>query len=163
MNATRIQAGSAVEMKFQVDVDGASVPVTEVRLSMKSGRAKVSYVAEYKKNVATFSISELEKYVSPGNIYEYELEVYVGSQYFVPFKGQIELVHPVSVKIESVTVEPVVRQIVAEQVGSVYGKTTGGMDKGGESKRNPFWVAPKMKKSIVGEIRGDIFSRIFNR
>jgi len=115
MNPTTIQAGSAVELRFQVDVDGAAIPITEVRLSIKSGGTKFSYVASYKNSVATFAIVGLDRFVSPGGTYDYDIEVYIGSQYFVPFNGQIELVSPVSVKVQTVAVvEPKVTQIATE-------------------------------------------------
>jgi len=83
------------ELVFTVDVTGTTEPITEVRLTIHDNR-KVSYTGQYKEGRAFFKLDELKKYFKVG-AFKYDLEIFIGKQFFVPLSGQIEFTEPIRV------------------------------------------------------------------
>ena len=97
----RVSMDSNPELIFRVDVSGTTTPMQEIRLSFSSNGRKISYVGDYRDSVATFKLKDIDKFLEAG-VHDYELEAYVGNQYFIPFAGKVELVKPVSVSAQPV-------------------------------------------------------------
>jgi hypothetical protein len=87
---------SKPELIFHVEISGTTTPMQEIRLSFYNDGKKLSYIGDYRDSVATFKLKDIDKFLDAG-MHDYELEAYVGNQYFIPFAGKIELVKPVSV------------------------------------------------------------------
>lgn len=92
-------------LRFQVDIQGASAPVNEVRFTIKNNDKKISYLGEYKGGVAKFNIMDLAKFVNPNQNYFCELEIFIGGQHFAPFSGLFEFVEMVEVKANMIQEE----------------------------------------------------------
>ncbi len=118
MNAIQVKAGVPSQLRFQVDVEGTDTPVREVRLSVMTESLKVGYRGVLKENVAVFTIRDLESHVKLGQAHDFDLEVYVGSNYFAPYSGKIEVVQPVSVSVSEVGSSPMKVEATLNRVDS---------------------------------------------
>lgn len=107
MDTIQIKSGMFSDLKFQVEVDGTSSPISEARLSIVLEDIKISYKGSIKEDVASFKIKDFERFAKAGKDYEFILEVFLGNQYFAPFTGKIELIEPVSVEANMVVTEQV--------------------------------------------------------
>jgi hypothetical protein len=93
----RFNLNEPVEIRFQLEIEGALATINSIRFVILKDKLRLSFVGDYRDKNATFRFSDLEKFLDSG-VYQCELEVYVGSQYFVPFVGHVELVQPVLIK-----------------------------------------------------------------
>ncbi len=116
IKSLEVYAGKAADLKFQIDVEGTPSPTREVRLSVITDSMKISYLGKLKSNVAMFSIIGIENFIRPGQTYDFELEVYIGNQYFAPFTGKIEVVQPFSINVKVVEQEAKVTAAIEEEV-----------------------------------------------
>lgn len=94
--AIKVRLGEA--LKFQVDIQGTSTPVSEARFTIKIGDKKMSYVGEIKNGVVIFELLDLPKIINVGQQYACELELFIGNQYFVPFMAVFEFIEPMEIK-----------------------------------------------------------------
>jgi len=132
METIKVRMNEHPELIFHIDISGTSDPITEVRLTVHDDR-KISYLGKYRDGKAYFHVDEIERYFKAG-IFKYELEVFIGNQYFIPLSGQLEVSdgvkviaqHPERVdetpKIEAqfemrkgLPVEPVVKAAVIDE------------------------------------------------
>ena len=98
METIKVKKNEHPELIFHVDVSGTSDPITEVRLTVYDEK-KVSYIGKYRDGKAHFRVDEIERYFKTGT-FKYELEVFIGSQYFVPLAGDLEVSEGVKIIAE---------------------------------------------------------------
>ena len=98
METIRVKKTDHPELIFNIDISGTNDPVTEVRLTVHDDR-KVSYLGRYRDGKASFHVDEIERYFKTG-IFKYELEVFIGNQYFTPLTGQLEVTDGVKIVAE---------------------------------------------------------------
>jgi len=98
MDLIKTRLDYSPELIFIVDISGTTESVTEVRLSIFD-QTKISYIGRYADGKAFFKLNDPQKYFKLG-IFKYDLEVFIGNQYFVPLSGQIEFTEPVKVTAE---------------------------------------------------------------
>lgn len=98
METTKVRINSHCDMIFNIDVSGTNELITEVRLTVHDDK-KISYIGTYRDGKAIFKLKDLERYFKSG-AFKYELEIYIGNQYFVPLSGQIEFTEPIKVIAE---------------------------------------------------------------
>jgi len=110
MDLIKTRLDYSPELIFIVDISGTTESVTEVRLSIFD-QTKISYVGRYADGKAFFKLNDPQKYFKLG-VFKYDLEVFIGNQYFVPLSGQIEFTEPIKVTAErgDITTPPVTFQ-----------------------------------------------------
>ena len=117
METIKVKINEHPELIFHIDISGTSDTITEVRLTVHDDR-KVSYLGKYRDGKAHFHVDEIERYFKTG-IFKYELEVFIGNQYFIPLAGQIEISDGVKVTAEKeqLKIEPKIEaQLIDEKV-----------------------------------------------
>jgi len=119
MDLVKTRLDYSPELIFVVDVSGTTELITEVRLSIISDLKKIGYVGRYVDGKAIFKLNDLQKYFDIG-VLKYDLEVFIGNQYFVPISGQIEFTEPVRVTAEK---EVITTPPVTFQAGLVMAKS----------------------------------------
>jgi hypothetical protein len=91
VNAIELKANAVSELRFQIDVEGTTVPITDLRLSIVSESMIVSFKGVLKENVAVFKVRDAESFLPARKELPLQLEVFIGSQHFVPFVGKAAL------------------------------------------------------------------------
>lgn len=92
----KFNLNESIEFSFQLDIEGALATINSVRFVIIKNDLRLGFVADYKDKNAIFRFTNLGRFLDAG-IYPCELEVYIGSQYFVPFQGQVELTKPITI------------------------------------------------------------------
>jgi hypothetical protein len=100
MSEILIKSGTPTELKFNVAVEGADAPVSEVRFTVPlKHELKLSYQGNVLGESVDFNVEGLEKHLSKG-IHDFFLEVFVGNHYFVPYSGKLKLEEQLMVKAD---------------------------------------------------------------
>lgn len=171
MNVIQIKSGVVSQLRFQVDVEGTDTPVKEVRLSVITESVRISYRGALNESVAVFGTRGLENFVKPGHPYDFDLEVFIGNQHFVPLQGKIQVIEEVSVNALPVGATSLgeVKVEVKSISGDNQALKSGGITEtifGGSKKRSKKMVESSSRATnkycVVKDISADVLKGFFN-
>lgn len=107
MSRIELEQNITSELKFQIDISGTTLSVSDVRLSIINESIILSYRGILKDNIATFNVRNAELILPVDKELLVQLEVFLGDRhFFVPFSGIIIITKPIDIKAEMIENEP---------------------------------------------------------
>ncbi len=96
-NLLKLKADEKNNLKFEVAIQGATEPVTEIRFTMKNDNLLRSYPCTLKNNIVEVAINDLDA-CDNLDFKDFMLEIFIGNKYFSPVEGKLEIIKPVVIE-----------------------------------------------------------------